>query len=139
MWRERSDFIIAAETPGGGDTGIEQLWARRLGERQFELCCIPFFVYDLALGDAVETDADLIVRRVVQPSGRYVFRVWFGESFHPRNQIADALRALDSLVEWSSLNLLAVDAVDVNQAKLIADFLHEREQDGMLTYETGRR
>jgi hypothetical protein len=36
----------------------EQLWARQVGDRRFEICCIPFFVYDMALGDVVETDAN---------------------------------------------------------------------------------
>lgn len=87
VWRDRSNFVIAAAVPGGGDTETEQLWGRQIDERRFEICCIPFFVYDLALGDVVETDGDYIVERVVEPSGRYVFRVWFGESFHPRDAI----------------------------------------------------
>lgn len=44
------------------------------------MCCIPFFVYDVALGDVVATspegDGKYIVEKVVQPSGRFVFRVW---------------------------------------------------------------
>ena len=49
-WRARANFIIAAEI---GGTALrperEQLWARQTDEFCFELCCIPFFVYDLAL------------------------------------------------------------------------------------------
>jgi hypothetical protein len=44
--------------PGGTKVTTEQLWARQVGDRHFELCCIPYFVYDLALGDVVEIDAD---------------------------------------------------------------------------------
>lgn len=40
----------------GGDS-YEQLWARRVGEDRFEVCCVPFFAYDLALGDIVRADA----------------------------------------------------------------------------------
>jgi len=138
-WRNRSDFIIAAEIPAGGGTKTEQLWARRIDQYRFEICCIPFFVYDLALGDVVDTDLDHIIQRVVKPSGRYVFRVWFGESFHPRDEIAEQIKGLGSVIEWSSPNLLAVDAVDEEHAKLVADFLHEREQQGQLFYEAGRR
>lgn len=139
VWRDRSDFVIAAAVLGGGDTKTEQLWGRQIDERRFEICCVPFFVYDLALGDVVETDSDYIVERVVEPSGRYVFRVWFGESFHPRDAIAAELKAIGSLIEWSSPNLLAVDAADEEHAKLVADFLAEREQDKQLIYESGRR
>ena len=72
-----------------------------------------FFLYDLALGDVVVTsakaDRKYVVKTVAEPSGCYVFRVWFGESFQPRGEIADELKALGSLVEWSSRNLLAVE------------------------------
>lgn len=117
VWRERSNFVIAAEVPDGGDTETEQLWARQIDEHRFEICCIPFFVFDLALGDVVETDGDYLVRRVVESSGRYVFRVWFGESFHPRDDLAEELTRLGELLEWSSVNLLAVDAADEAHAR----------------------
>ena len=75
---------------------------------------------------------------MVEQSGRYVFRVWFGESYQPRDEIADAITKLGSLVEWSSVNLLAVDAADAEHAQQIADFLAKREEAGHLVYETGR-
>lgn len=138
IWRERSNFIIAASIRDGGDIQTEQLWARRTDEGRFEICCIPFFVYDLALGDLVETDDHYLVRRVVRPSGRYVFRVWFGESFYPREEAAEGLRLRGALLEWSSQNLLAVDLPDKEQAGIAADFLAEHTQQGHLIYETGR-
>lgn len=135
--REHSDFMINAAIPPG-DGRLEQLWVRKLGDYQFELCCIPFFLFDVALGDVVETDVDFRLSRVIQPSGRSVFRVWFGESFHPRQQIADELVALGALLEWSSVNLLAVDAADRDHARRLADCLFAHEQAGRLTYETGQ-
>jgi hypothetical protein len=138
-WRERSNFIIvSAIDPSDTDVASEQLWARKVDDLRFEICCIPFFVYDLALGDVVDTDEHYAVKRVVVPSGRFVFRVWFGESFHPRDEVAEELKALGSLVEWSSRNLLAVDATDKEHAQRVADFLAEREKAGHLVYETGR-
>lgn len=137
VWRERSNFIIAAEL-AESDVKTEQLWARQLDEHRFEICCIPFFVYDLALGDVVETDDTYLVRSVVKPSGRFVFRVWFGESFHPRDEIAERLEALGAVLEWSSPNLLAVDAADEELAKVISGWLLEQEQQGHLVYETGK-
>lgn len=135
--RERSNFIINGPLPGGDDR-FEQLWVLQRGDYRFELCCIPFFVYDVALGDVVETDVDYRLIRVLEPSGRFVFRVWFGESFQPREEIADDLVALEALIEWSSVNLLAVDAVDADHAQRIADYLLGHEQAGRLVYETGR-
>jgi Domain of unknown function (DUF4265) len=143
VWRERSNFVINAELPEKDrPRRFEQLYARRVGDDRFEVCCIPFALYDVALGDIVVTapkgDRKYVVREVVNPSGRYVFRVWFGESFHPRDEVAQELKALGSLTEWSSRNLLAVDAVDLEHAQMVADFLAESEKAGRLVYETGR-
>ena len=137
VWREKADFIIAVSLDSETDGTTEQLWVRRIGDRQFEICCIPFFAYDLALGDVVETSDDYLVRDVVQPSGRYVFRVWFGGSFFPRDEVASQLSDLGAVLEWSSVNLLAVDAVDHDLARRVSGWLRDQEREGRLTYETG--
>ncbi len=140
VWRDRSDFIIAASIdPGSTGVTTEQLWARRIDDEHHEICCIPFFVYDLALGDTVEVDADHLVTRVVEPSGRYVFRVHFNRPDQPRAEVIERLSDLGVLVEWSSRSLVAVDARDEEHAQQVADFLQEREDRGHLVYETGRR
>jgi hypothetical protein len=143
VWRDRANFIVHAELAEADRAKrFEQLWARQLDDQEFEVCCIPFFLYDVALGDVVRTaprgDRRYVVERVVKPSGRYVFRVWFGESFHPRNPIAARLKQLGALIEWSSTNLLAVDVEDGERAQVVADYFHARERKGELTYETGR-
>jgi hypothetical protein len=141
VWRERADFIIRADIEEkDSPRRFEQLWARQVGERRFEVCCIPFFVYDLALGDEVETDPEYVIRSVVKPSGGYTFRAWFGDSSYAaaRDEVVDVLRDLGSELEWYSENLLAIDARDDQQAQRVADFLHERQALGHITYETGR-
>lgn len=142
-WRDRSNFIIAADVSSYSQAADrEQLWARQLGDDRFEVCCIPFCLYDVALGDVVETVSagtrKYMLNRVVEPSGRFVFRVWFGGSFHPRNEVEAELVAMGALTEWSSLNLLAVDASNASVAQAIADFLALAEGAGRLLYETGR-
>jgi hypothetical protein len=135
IWAERANFIIGAPLPEEGRA--EQLCARKLDDKRFEICCIPFFLYNLALGDIVETDADYNVVQVVKRSGRFVFRVWFGETFHPRQEIADDLTELGALIEWSSANLLAVDAADNATARLIQEYLDRQESSGHLVHEKG--
>lgn len=64
VWRDGADFIIAARIDPG-DTGVdtEQLWARRIDDGRHELCCIPFFAYDLALGEHAQEVADVLQAR----------------------------------------------------------------------------
>lgn len=143
VWRERANFIINAALPDEDyPYRFEQLWVRQLAEERFEVCCIPFFLFDVALGDVVETkgrgDRKYVFERVVKSSGRYVFRVWFGDSYYPREGIAEKLQELGALLEWSSVNLLAVDSINSEHAQQIADFLQEQEHLDNLVYETGR-
>ena len=140
VWRERANFIINAPLPEAGR--FEQLWTRQVGESQFEICCIPFFLYDLALGDTVETapqgGRQYVLSRVLNRSGRYVFRVFFERpQYRHRDATVEAVEALGAQVEWSSPSLLAID-VEGASAQKVADLLHDLEQQERLVYETGK-
>ena len=140
VWRERADFVINARLPEVGR--FEQLWTKRVGENQFEVCCIPYFLYDVALGDTVETaprgGRQYVLSRVLNRSGRYVFRSYFERpQYRYRDTVVEALQALGAQHEWSSPSLLAVD-VDGADARKVADYFQEQEDAGRLVYETGR-
>lgn len=152
VWQDRANFIIAADVAEEGEPPQwEQLWARQVGENHYQLCCIPFFAYDLALGDIVDTEAKgerpYVIRTVLEPAGHYTFRVWFGNSpdhehghreggIHHR--VLEDLTAMGALTEWSSHDLLAVDtAPEITQR--VADYLWDLEQQGLIEYETGMR
>lgn len=71
-WKGRADFICLAridDTPRW-----EQLWVRREEGGTFLVCCVPFFLYDLSLGDSVELDESNIVNGVVKRGGHTTFR-----------------------------------------------------------------
>lgn len=135
VWRDRADFLIQARV----EDDREQLWSEQLSTFRFRLCCIPFFAYGMALGDEVETDADYLVKRVVLPSGRFVFRVSLLDSEEAYVDVITArLRDAGALLEFSSPRFFAVDAETSSQAKDISAWLAEREASGILMYETGR-
>jgi len=145
-WRERANFIIGTTIDTSGlDTPIhsEQLWARQLGENTFEVCCIPFFAYNLALGDVVETGSEgprkYMITRVLRHSGRYTFRAWFHDAA-AKEEVPAKLQAMGCLLEarWPQGNLLAIDAESQPLAQRVADFLWEGQKRGVLDYETGR-
>lgn len=140
IWRERADFIINAPLSEVGR--FEQLWVKRVGEDQFEVCCIPYFLYDVALGDTVETapqgGRQYVLGRVLNRSGRYVFRAYFERpQYRYRDATVEGVQALGAQIEWSSPSLLAVD-VDGPSAQKVADYLQEQEDAGRLMYETGK-
>jgi hypothetical protein len=142
VWRERADFIIGAPLDEAGKW--EQLWARQLAPNRFELCCIPFMTYGLALGDVVETETqnghEQLVSRVVEPSGRFAMRVWFLETT-VADEVAERLAAMGCLLEWRSHSsqLLAVDVSDEAATHAVAEMLRPYENEGLLNFETGWR
>jgi hypothetical protein len=142
VWLDRMDYVFHAVLPDDPE-GVEQLVGRRVADNELELCCIPFFLYDVSLGDIVAIDNDDMFERVVRPSGRYTFRVWFGKESDPKDAPKDQIAAeleleLGALLEWHGADLLAVDAEDGVAAQTIADYLQARENAGEITYETGK-
>jgi hypothetical protein len=139
VWKDRANFIINAELPEPGR--LEQLWTHQLSEDTFEICCIPFFLYDVALGDVVDTrprdGRKYVLSGVVKPSGRYVFRVHF-KVRENGVAVAQELERLGALLEWSSPSLLAVDAADLQHAQRLADYLQHAEDENLLIFETGK-
>jgi hypothetical protein len=136
VWRDRANYILGGSEAGGD--GTEQLWARNLGGNRFEICCIPFILYGLALGDIVEADEHSELTGVIKNSNRSVFRARFGNSAYPRDEIEQGVSELGALVEWSSDDLLAVDAADADTAAAIFAYLEQHQNDGHLMVETGK-
>lgn len=53
VWRDRADYIIRVDLADHGMPGsAEQMWTRATSDGMYEICCIPFFTYGIALGDA---------------------------------------------------------------------------------------
>jgi hypothetical protein len=141
VWQDKANFIIATYLGDKNERAEwEQLWVKKLGERRFLICCIPFFAYDLALGDEVETDEKYVIQKVLIPSGHYTFRVWFGDilDLKVRDHIVQSIDNLKIPTEWSSENLLGVSAPNLDQAEVLANHLSDWHKTYALSYETGR-
>ncbi len=134
VWRSQSNFIIVANL----DDGQEQLWARQISATRFSICCIPFFVYNLALGDIVETDDNYCYTKLIECSGRYVFRAWI-HSEHKSflSTLVNRLEDFGALVELSSNRLVAIDTETEQMAKDVSGWLSQLELRGHIQYETG--
>jgi Domain of unknown function (DUF4265) len=139
-WRERADFIIGV--PLEEHAKWEQLWVRRLAATRFEICCIPFLAYGIALGDVVETEPqdgrEFMVARVVERSGHRTMRVWFVDTTAAQ-QVADNLLAAGALLEWRGAwsRLLALDAKGDDMTHSIFEVLRPYESSGKVEVETG--
>jgi hypothetical protein len=145
-WRPGKEFHVYADIsrPEEGTKKWEQLSAKQKSQNIYEIACIPFFAYDINLGDEVETREHPenylpIIERVVNFSGHYTFRASFRETNYPaaREETPIELVELGCSLEWFSCDLLAIDAPP-NEWQPVADLLWQREQLGHLAYETGR-
>lgn len=149
-WGERANFVLQLRIETGDaqyDAAMprwEQVWTKQRSDDLYEVCCIPFFLYDLALGDVLKVvtrDGAAIVEGVAEKSGHHTFRAWFGGAFLPvaRDQLLVELLTLpDCLFEWHGQNLLAIDAADDAAANIVAQRLEAAQSRGQLQYETGR-
>jgi uncharacterized protein DUF4265 len=109
-----SFMLRAALDDVGGDGDFEQIWTKRVGDDRFEVCCIPFFAYDLALGDVVRADAasGYVIQAVERRSGNGVVRVAVKrpediDAVHVR--LHDLLGRVEYLCEWFAPGYVAVD------------------------------
>jgi hypothetical protein len=105
-------LMAALEDVGEGEN-FEQLWTRRVADDLFELCCIPFFAYGMALGDVVRAEASsgYVVQEVLRRSGNGVARVAITrrDSEHEVHaKVHDLLGRLEYLCEWYETGYVAV-------------------------------
>ena len=136
VWREKANALVQAKLED--DSSSEQLWCRKLGDDKFEVCCIPFFLYDVALGDIVLAP-EFHLHKVVRPSGRFVFRAYLAEDQREwRDSLQAQLEDIEAQAEWYSTGLVSIDAPNLEKAETISTWLSECEQHGFLTYETGK-
>lgn len=130
-WGENSDCILAFDI---GDNALEILWARFVEGTQFEILSVPFFVYGVALGDIVDAP-DLRFGRVLQPSGRWVIRVFFHHTEQARKILDDAIAAGGRLEVHGKL--VAIDAPDLATREAIVRPLNALQTAGVLHWEPG--
>ncbi len=102
--------------PFGFPALFEQVWLGDLGDGTYEVRCIPFRVYGLALEDVVTISPDeSLVTSVVRSSGRRVLRVLVAPSLEKArisiigNTLNAITKATGLLSEWSGDRHIAID------------------------------
>ena len=143
VWRSKANFLIHVDLSQAGMAGRwEQLWALRLGGNKFEICCLPFFTYGIALGDTVETQVysenGHIVSKVIRKSGHQLLRV----ALSKRDDLDELHEIIHSklvetghLHEWHASGYLSVDIAYPSQAEALTVVLRPYAEAGRLFYE----
>lgn len=114
--RTATNYIARADlAPFGLDGQVEQIWLKAGNDGSYEVACIPFSTYGLALGDTVLLGEDDYVREVVKTSWHRTLRLLFVPGLPPAQlrQAAEVIRAEVSaaglLSEWNGDRFVAVD------------------------------
>lgn len=126
----------------------EQIAVRSRGETSAEVCCIPFFAYDVALGDLIELEAihghgivNRVLTSVTKRSTFDVYRTQFLESVDAdtaKQELREATERADGLYEVWGESMWAI-AVPTQHRHQFADLLDEATRKGLLEYEIGSR
>ena len=144
-WADRADFLIHADISEPPlPKKLEQLSCMQTAADRFIICCIPFFLYDVSLGDEVRTRSEgsrrYLLHEVVRTGGHFTFRVWLeqpdGQSVG--RQIVEGAALLGCLHECYSNRLFALDAPNEQVAEQLSGYLLTREEAGEIRYETGK-
>jgi hypothetical protein len=139
VWQSKADFLVRADLENFGLPGkVEQLWARRIEHCRFEICCIPFFTYGIALGDIVETDHEYAIQKVVGRGNHRTLRVAVAnrqelEEIH--RLIHEHLVAAALSHEWYAAGYVAVDLTGGQAKDKIIPLLDELARRGDISYE----
>lgn len=134
-----SDFFIRADLANHGMPGrFEQLWVQKLGEGQFEICCVPFFTYGVALGDTVQTDDEFTLQRVLFKSGHRTLRVAIVNECR-QSDIHEMLHHWVERTglpyEWYSEGYLAVDLPANDEVKMAISDIFTFSEAGQISFE----
>ena len=142
VWRDKTNFIIRAElTSHGLDGGFEQLWVRTEDHKLFELCCIPFFPYGMALGDWLTWDESTHQVDVAVSSGRGTVRLAFSPEIE-RDLVHDKLHGelvqAGFLIEFNTPGYGAIDLASPGHFDLAPRLLGPYVEQNILSWEWGK-
>ncbi|WP_285644444.1 DUF4265 domain-containing protein [Lentzea sp. NBRC 102530] len=143
VWRAENSHLAMVDLAPFDLQGMrEQLWLREtVDDGEYEICCLPFYAYGLALGDVVGKSGSENVGTVIRKSGRRVLRIMFAE---PRFQEGDSravlrevLDAAGLLSEWNGDRFIAIDVPDISVMQPIFDSVQAEIQNGTAFWEWG--
>ena len=136
-----SAILVLAE---GKD--VENIWVRKIRSNQYEVRTIPFWAYNLSMGDVVACGPDedgegLFVQRVLKKSGNRTVRVGFKGSLAARHPDAvnfrDYLRRERLDWEFAEPNLFAISLPSEAAYKALLDRLRQIGPAAKMIWEDG--
>ena len=142
--REDCTVWVGAGADWSRSVRWEGLLAVRLSCNRARVCAVPFWVYDVNLGDEValmeSAEGAPVVTGVVVDGGNYTFRVRFAGAADDDVRWRELMVELEPFDCWFDVRSPAFVAMSAPaaHARAVADYLDDRERRGELLFETGR-
>lgn len=127
-----------------GATLWEGLLAKREGRDRARVCAVPFWVYDVNLGDEVtvieSAEGAPVANGIVNEAGAFAFRVIFVGAQADDERWRQLMVELEPCQCWFDVRSPAFLALSApaEHARGVADVLSAKQGRGELQYETGR-
>jgi hypothetical protein len=142
---ERADCTVwlSVADGSGPELGWEGMLARRVGTDRARVCAMPFWIYDLNLGDEValieSAETALVVTAVVRDARNYGFRVIPAEDAkeHWWRELMIELERFECWFDIRTSRFVALSAPP-DHAGSVADLLARHESRGDWQFETSR-
>ena len=137
--------IVNIRIPLPADTGMcsEVMWAKPLGGRRYRLVNIPFYAYNLNLGDIVYASVSAgdylpVYRFTEVGSGNQTMRVFFPVALKnkERHEFVDQMKRLAASIEWADAQLCALSLPTPVAFDTVFEALLKLEGSGVLGFET---
>ncbi len=139
--RARTNYIVRLSLAADGLPGrYEQVWTRTEDNVSCELCCIPFFTYDLSLGDVVRQTSDDGEYQIVSKAGHRTIRFAIqDEKFRHEghDSLLAAIASVGCLAEFHGhmAGYGAIDIVGERQSESVRALLSPLAEQGLLMWE----
>lgn len=140
---EKLEKVVVDLPNHWAEVGAEGMWAKALGNDEYELRNTPFYAYGLNWGDivlAVSPSPDLkpVVSKVTRPSGNRTLRVIFADAVDRERQVEllEGLSKLGLSYERATGILVALDIAAETDIDLVVDAVSRLENQRLLEFET---
>ncbi|WP_329557472.1 DUF4265 domain-containing protein [Streptomyces sp. NBC_00696] len=132
-WRGEEHYMAMVDLAQFDLPGMrEQIWLREIDKAgEYEVCCIPFYAYGMALGDVVSKGESDTVGPSIRKSGRRALRVLFTAPRPLADSRLSLRRALDSvglMSEWNGDRQVAIDVPDMSVMQPVVDAIQSEIQ-----------
>ncbi len=139
MRQEKIHFHLEQDEDGYPPFSVERVWATPVGNDQYLLDSIPFYVLEVSLGDKVLAPMDdgiPVFDSVIESSGHSTLRLVLMNDNFPMSEVTNVLEKLGCKWEGAEIGtMIAVDVPPEIEIEPVIQFLNGLVEAGQIDYQ----